>query len=408
MILKKSSISRIDFLDILFGVTFLLTASNLNTFHIKEVFQVLLFIYIFIRKPNKERINKDVIYRILFTIWCGFSIIWSSYQSMSIIRVISTIQTLMLFFSGIEYISMKKDIRKVANLLIMTAGIYTIGILLSYPISQIIRGTISTEERIRFLLINPNIVGIFLVYGAMTLIQFLNECKHKWIVVLLSGVFVVFAFFTGSKKAFLTCIIGVFLIMLMKSTSVSKWVRNVIIGASVIVLIIYLCFTVDFLYMLIGIRLESLIKYMLGASTFAEDKSTWGRGYLIQWAKEIFLQHPILGVGIGNFQYMNPLQKYAHNNYWELLANLGFIGFILYYIPFIKKLILAFIIRFKEKNIDVGFPMVILITIMLNDYANVTYTNESLTLLIGCVFCAINIQRRKSYVKERNIRYISI
>lgn len=389
--IKKSSISV---LDAMFFITFILVALVFNTAHIKEGFQVLLFLLLISRKRNNWRINNDIAFRFLFTFWCGMSILWATYTSASIDRTLSVIQTFLLFCIGMEYVRSKEDIKKILNLLVFTASLYTIIILATYPIGQILRGTISSEERIRAFNINPNIVGIFLVYGAMALLQYIEDYKHKLIPAVLSVIFIMFAFLTGSKKAFFTCIIGVFLILLMKSKGVTKWIRNLFIAVFALASIVYLCFNVEFLYTTIGYRLETLMNYMMGNSTFADDKSTWGRSYLIEWAREAFRSHPIFGIGIGNFQYTNSFHKYAHNNYWELLANVGIVGFLLYYIPLFRQLYVALKIRFKSKDCSINFALIMLVTIIINDYANMTYTNELLTIIIGAIFSYINISSR--------------
>ncbi len=48
-------------------------------------------------------------------------------------------------------------------------------------------------------------------------------------------------------------------------------------------------------------------------------------------AIELWLSNPILGLGTGQYAERGTFDTYSHNNYTELLANLGLIGLLLYY-----------------------------------------------------------------------------
>jgi O-antigen ligase len=51
------------------------------------------------------------------------------------------------------------------------------------------------------------------------------------------------------------------------------------------------------------------------------------------WKESItaFLEHPILGVGGGAFRTVNSFKKAAHNTYLSVLAELGVVGFLLFF-----------------------------------------------------------------------------
>jgi Lipid A core - O-antigen ligase and related enzymes len=81
-------------------------------------------------------------------------------------------------------------------------------------------------------------------------------------------------------------------------------------------------------------RIETLTT--LG-STDAADSSLEKRFDLIKYAIKVFIDHPILGVGVRNFELFNPLEKPAHNMYLEVLTGTGLVGFI----PFMAILFLS-------------------------------------------------------------------
>lgn len=77
----------------------------------------------------------------------------------------------------------------------------------------------------------------------------------------------------------------------------------------------------------------------LGASPTSQDaaRSVSGRYELYTTALNVFLDHPILGVGMRSFHALNPRGKVAHNTYLEVLSGMGLLGFI----PFMTILLLS-------------------------------------------------------------------
>jgi len=60
------------------------------------------------------------------------------------------------------------------------------------------------------------------------------------------------------------------------------------------------------------------------------------RSILYREAFEVFSNHPIFGVGLDNFRLFSSSGLYAHSTYMEVLADTGIIGFIMFYIMYIK------------------------------------------------------------------------
>ena len=109
------------------------------------------------------------------------------------------------------------------------------------------------------------------------------------------------------------------------------------------------------------------------------DHSTELRNEMIRIGFETFLEHPLLGIGIGN-SYVITLEElsistYLHNNYIELLCCGGIIGFLCYYSLHIY---IAYNL-FKYKNHDketfaIGILWMLLIFII--DWGMVSYYSK--------------------------------
>lgn len=104
---------------------------------------------------------------------------------------------------------------------------------------------------------------------------------------------------------------------------------------------------------MIGFRLEGMFNGFFGNEE-EMDGSTYTRIQLVDFGKEIFAQRPWLGYGVCNFRavYLSYFPGrhalYAHNNYIELLVDLGIVGLVLYYIFYIYLIVRLFKIAKKQ------------------------------------------------------------
>ncbi|MFI2858756.1 O-antigen ligase family protein [Paenibacillus sp. JSM ZJ436] len=143
----------------------------------------------------------------------------------------------------------------------------------------------------------------------------------------------------------------------------------------------------------VGRRMEGFIAGVLG--TGESDNSFNIRMLLIKSAIESFMTYPIFGYGFGAFRdyadNMINIRLYAHNNYLELLASSGIIGFIIYYgivILIFKKLY----IRFKKLgNVMFAFGIALIISLLANDFAVVSYLSLPYMTILSILACLCKI-----------------
>ncbi|MBD0778836.1 O-antigen ligase family protein [Maribacter sp. ANRC-HE7] len=111
-------------------------------------------------------------------------------------------------------------------------------------------------------------------------------------------------------------------------------IRNPIyaIFRKVLMFLISLAFVLQF----INIYTNSSIENRMSSTSNEES-----RGQLIKRGIEVFLDHPITGVGAGNFINYSPTRHMTHNNYTEALVEHGFfIGLLIiavFFLPFFKS-----------------------------------------------------------------------
>ena len=136
-------------------------------------------------------------------------------------------------------------------------------------------------------------------------------------------------------------------------------------------------------------RMQSLVtdvtsdaKASIYGNSYAERK------WLREYAVEVFNTHPVFGVGIGQFRFYAArygMDLFAHNNFLELLANTGIIGFLIYYSNYL------FLIRKSLRNIKSEedsavsggiFCLSFIVALLVMEYGQVTYYQPYAMLIL--------------------------
>ena len=167
-------------------------------------------------------------------------------------------------------------------------------------------------------------------------------------------------------------------------------IKKIVVGAILVVLFNFLIdYFSDFS---IFTRFEGFLNSITGSGKV--DSSTLERKLFIKYGWEQFLMTPFLGIGAGNSGYITMKAAgwwtYLHNNYIELLATTGILGFGLYYYNF-YYLIKGLIKKKTTKLFDINlkkFALIFILLLLILDYVLVSY-NSKITyiyLLIPLVF----------------------
>lgn len=166
-----------------------------------------------------------------------------------------------------------------------------------------------------------------------------------------------------------------------------KTIKNImIIGIGVYLL--YLALTrIPVLYEAIGQRFESLFSFMGGGSSQVNSDNI--RKRLIIIGIEGWKDSPIIGNGFDTFKYYNREITghfyYAHNNYVEMLFDLGLLGFAYYY-WFIIRLVSKFL-KYVQLNRELmALGIGIIVEIFVHDIGGISYYTVMLQILL-CIAC---------------------
>ncbi|MGN0295392.1 MAG: O-antigen ligase family protein [Lachnospiraceae bacterium] len=368
--------------DMVFIVTMVVTILAVNFYGIREGTQLLfIVISLYHIQLRLDMTLEFILSRVLFLLWSMCSFSWALYPEVVLPYMVSVAQSSLLVVALVIYLT--DSYERVESGLLVFVGctlILVVFVLNHYPLADLIKGNILFDERITVRGINANQVGVCCSYSAM-IVFFFGQKRQRILRGALIVMFSLVALITGSKKAFITLLVGMFLLILLKSEDVLHLLLHFFLAGVCCVGVIWMVFHVDFLFRTIGERLLGMLDYLVYGTG---DKSTYSRGAMIDQARTVFLQHPFLGIGLHNFKQINVYGVYAHNNYWELLVCLGIPGFLMYYIPFLTGG-LRVLKRFFRQNKKAGFVCVMMLCFLINEYATVSYTNEVIQIILALI-----------------------
>lgn len=183
---------------------------------------------------------------------------------------------------------------------------------------------------------------------------------------------------TGSRTALITCILGVCFLISVKYVR-GGFFLSMIKVFFILSLLLIAVFMLAQLPIFSGINERMMGLFALFTGQGEVDGSAQLRDSYRLLGLKIFSEHPLLGIGMGNthiytYQYYGH-DCYLHNNFVEMLANGGIIGFIIYYSIYVH--IISKIIKQRLYLQPMGKLISIIVFVMLlTDYGNVSYYSK--------------------------------
>ena len=330
---------------------------------------------------SKIRLSNHTMWYAVFTILCVCSCIYSVRVSVSYAMVIEQAKLLLFSIMFMSIVDNEKKIRAAMWSVVVGA----IGLF----IYLLATNQLDTEGRLgQDLTGNSNIFAVLFMISAFCTVYFIYFSEEKW-----QKIFSVIAFLlqmyalalSGGRKYFLLPIILLGILRLYSTDRHGRKpiVRNVLIGVSVITVSLWAMFEVQFIYDIIGYRMEGLLNAFTGRGEV--DASTQVRQDMITKGLQLWMESPFIGHGIDTFKVLSGFGCYSHNNYVELLCCLGVLGPVVYYwfyFTMVKKL---------HRSTHMGFQkwywILMIICLLVFDFGAVGYYMYPvhLMLLLACV-----------------------
>ncbi len=331
-------------------------------------------------KENGKLISRLLVWFSVFVFFVYLSVFWS--ESLSNTMATNYITN---FFQGffivafISYRVQKRDDLLLVIKIVVCAAFYGVVVLfLKTPLSS--WGTERVGDAIG---LNSNTVGLNAAFATMFCLFLSNNTKRP-LYYLFTVVFIVVALFSGSRKALFLVLAGIVLILSFSHKGF-KGLAAAISSIIIVAIIIWAIMNVPALYDVLGYRVDKL----LGNAGY--DGSAAEREWYRSYAQDMFLNSSIVGYGFNGF--LSEMQRigywhqaYCHCNQWELLADLGIIGFTLYYSIFIM-IGKGFINKIKMNGANSLFGLIMLLLIFVSDYGYVSFMGVDIYLYITLLFC---------------------
>ena len=355
-------------------------ASSLSSISILLFTVLMLLIYACFHKGRiRLQITKYHIMVAAFALFCICSAAWARDSQAAITDGI-TIFEILICMSVIYCCFQGEDtVRGMLTALMWSGPILALYTAYYFGPSVIV-GMILGGIRISDGFANANTIGIWATISAILFYYFILHDRWKWkyCAIVLPIALVALS---QSRKAALVLVLAFVMIQLFKNGFQKKGLKGLarlILGLAVVIIgLILLSRTQLFAGMM-----KRMLRALDELNGSRQDGSMNLRKLFIQAGLEQFLKTPLLGIGIGNSYFLTReatgYTTYLHNNFVELLACGGIVGFCLYY-----RIIIYLVARLWRRRMVPysDICIVILLAYVFLDIGVVSYYNKQTYLL---------------------------
>ena len=337
----------------------------------------------FVFKTSKTQIYKYTLWYVVLMVWSVMSFLWA--DNLVYGQVYNMAVSLIITFCFINTIDTTEKLDYFAYVYVCASDILCI---LIFATGQFVTEAEGGERLGGNITENANIFSSFLMVSAVFaawLLIFKGHVLSK----IFNGLSLAFILFmmaaSGGRKTIIAVLLCLVYFFVTKDRNdVIKSILNIVKAAAIILILYLAVMKIPLLYESVGFRFEQLLSLAEGGTSDVSSDAT--RKKMIEIGFDAWLKKPIFGYGLDTFKYYNlQITKhfyYAHNNYVELLYDLGIIGFLLYYC-FVGKLFinLAKIRNDKGHYKELGIGLIV--ESLIFDIGGVSYY----TVLIQVVLC---------------------
>ena len=396
--MQKGKVNFLEFAGLLYCFSIAFAAS---TGHVAiKISRVLLAFsfFLYALKNRKIEIHKEFYTKwlISFFVFCAFSFFWSVSRSNTASALLS-----MLYVVVCNLI--------LAFILSKSEGDYVYSMMKSSIFGAIAHGLsifvkngfdVYFSSRGGAIVENANTLTFVCCFSFIFCFVLLvsNKVERKNLYYFFAFILFIFAFLTTSKKFVLYLGVFFFVYFISSSKNKEKLVNRLLISLAVMIVAYFLFMKIPFLYRLLGSRFEAMLSGVMGLST---DASTSFRLAMIQRGYGWFLFKPVFGYGLDCFKYLlgtnyttwaGTAGVYSHNNYIELMVNLGLVGLILYYSLYAKLIYIFFKKKKRNKRFLVAFSLVV--SLMVAEVGQVSYSIAFLQEIVLIAFFLIWLPKK--------------
>jgi O-antigen ligase len=359
--------------------------SNIRMMSLLIQFIFLFLMTLYILKEGKLKITIHFYWMMTFILWALFTALFSYNATASMNDVINISLKFLSYTVLIMFIDNKKKYYFVLK------AIAIAGLILCLRVFFLTPTDIWGSSRIgKDFGLNPNTIGMVLSYSAIAFTYLGIKCNKKlYFLFIVPLAFI--GLLTGSRKAFLMIIGGIFLLLFLNIKKLKSKLLFIVTAILSVLVIYQIIMNIPYLYEILGKRIDitNIINQQFTASTNT-------RLLMIKEGWQLFAQRPIIGYGLENYRIISSFRTYSHNNYIELFVSTGLVGVLIYYSLPIWILVSSLIKKVKG-NIEYNIIIVFFTIILIIDFALVSYDH-----LITHFIIAANVAYYKILLLKQN------
>lgn len=347
---------------------------------LRVIFEVILFaitaLYVIV---CKVKINSEYIrWGVSFFIVCFLSCLWSIDRTASLYGTRGFTEVFLIGFSIYVYISMGGNINKIFNYLIAASFVLAITVIFSYLTGQAISNREASDA-----LFNANILALRASVVSTIALYLYKQKKISFLfLVFLIAIQAVLVLMSGSKKGFISLILGIAFVLTVYSNKKDRF-KILVLSICLIFISFALIMNVQYFYNLVGYRFEGML--LARQDLTLGDGSTRLRMAMIDRGLSLWEDRKLIGYGVNTFASISGFGVYSHNNYIEILSGLGIVGLVLYYSIHIKVFWEAWKNRISIDNLTKICVFFVFIQV-INDFGMVSYGDEFTMLILTLSF----------------------
>lgn len=354
-------------------------------------------------KKKKIIISKVFIWFAIFIIFGCMSFLWAENSNNVVHKILQLLINLYNMLIITNIIETKEDLNSIIKCFFVSGLFMSIITLTTSNY-----GTISRYNRLGSQIGNSNIISFNIFCSLIfTILAYQKYPQKIYIIgIILMAIIIILM---GSRKTILMLpFVLILYLILNKKIPLNKKIKNLLFFVLLVIIVIFFCFNNSYLYNLIGSRIEDMFSSLIGNEV--TDLSINNRNNMIVQGLEWFKSKKTLGYGLDNYCYLYlkkyGIDYYAHNNYIELLVDLGITGIIIYYSFFIN-LIIKFLKSKIIHNEKTCLIFSLLVSILIMDYAKVSYGDRVFSIVITIIYLIFENEREnnneKSFCNNGNI-----
>ncbi len=357
-------------ITIYIAATIVFKQNYITVTHIIDALLIGLFIFYIVSKRENLKINPMIIAYTLFTIFGVASSLWAisfelaSFKSLQLFLIV--INLIVLYNLMISF-DLKTSFMKGVLLGSFVNHILAIG-LITVPFETWMAWRYMGTTG------NPNALAIIMLASIFVSIIYLIDdvTKKNWFyyyqyINILFALYVILL--TVSKKGTMFASV-LFLFYIAISLRSKKGIGRIVILGIVASMAIYYFVDINQINEYLELTVKRFNSFSSQLSSGTEFGSTGIRKRLIDFGLVIFQEKPLFGFGLDNFRLLSKGNYYSHNNFIELLVDVGLIGFTLFYSMYIYLLSTA--AKMPKEDLKILFIIFIFIQIAM-DMAVVSY-----------------------------------